>query len=213
MNLLSAVKNFFAFSRRPAFSAVGLAGIVMLGGCAATTAFVVQNPQGALRPSNVTADDNGVGLMLKGADVVAYFTEGKHRQGVAEFQTRYEGVSFRFSSAAHRDLFEKEPAKYLPAYNGYCANGIVYGIPWGGDADNFKLVGGKLYIFGGQGSLDGWNLDEQRNIALADKYWSEEVKGSNSFAQRAKRSVFDRVPHYLSGDELVRAVAARKAKG
>lgn len=47
------------------------------------------------------------------------------------------------------------------------------------------------------------------NTALADKYWSEEVEGSNSFIQRSKRLVF-RVPHYKSGDELAKMVAAAK---
>ena len=27
-------------------------------------------------------------------------------------------------------------------------HGIVYGIPWGGDADTWKMTNGKLYIFG-----------------------------------------------------------------
>ena len=27
-------------------------------------------------------------------------------------------------------------------------HGIVYGIPWGGDADTWKRTNGKLYIFG-----------------------------------------------------------------
>ena len=44
---------------------------------------------------------------------------------------------------------------------------------------------------------------------LADKYWTEEVSGSNSFSQRSKRLIF-RVPHYKSGSELAAAVAAAK---
>ena len=41
-----------------------------------------------------------------------------------------------------------------------------------------------------------------RNIALADKYWNEEVKGSNAFIQRVRRYLFNRVPHYKTGEEL-----------
>jgi YHS domain-containing protein len=52
--------------------------------------------------------------MLKGADVVAYFTEGRFAQGRPEFSSRHEGVSFRFASAEHKALFDKVPAKYLP---------------------------------------------------------------------------------------------------
>jgi len=108
-------------------------------------------------------------------------------------------------------LFDKAPATYLPQYGGYCANGIVYGIPWGGDADTWKMVNGKLYIFGGKSSKDGWELDEKANMALADKYWKEEVSGSNSLIQRTKRLVF-KVPHYKTGEELARAVAAKAGK-
>ena len=102
-------------------------------------------------------------------------------------------------------------AAELRQVGGYCANGLVYGIPWGGDADTWKMIDGKLYIFGGQASKDGFELDEAGNLALAHKYWNEEVKGNNSFLQRAKRLVF-RVPHYQSGEELAKEVAAAKAK-
>jgi hypothetical protein len=55
-------------------------------------------------------------------------------------------------------------------------------------------------------------LDVPRNMALANKYWSEEVNGSNAFVQRAKRLIF-RVPHYKSGEELAKEVSAAKAAG
>jgi YHS domain-containing protein len=181
---------------------------ISLAGC---TAMNAQNPSGKLKPSNVTTDSEGVALMLKGADVVAYFTDNKFMQGEAKFQSTYENVNFRFASAEHKALFDKEPAKYLPQYNGFCSNGIVYGIPWGGDSDTFKMINGKLYIFGGAGSRDAWNLDEAKNITLADKYWAEEIKDSNSFIQRSKRMVM-RVPHYKSGEALAAEVAAAKAK-
>ena len=107
-------------------------------------------------------------------------------------------------------LFDAAPQKYLPQYGGFCANGIVYGIPWGGDADTWRILDGKLYIFGGAGSRDAFLLDVPGNRALADRYWSTEVAGSNSFWQRSKRLVF-RVPHYASGEELARRVAAARA--
>ncbi|MBL8383914.1 MAG: hypothetical protein JNM90_12600 [Burkholderiales bacterium] len=178
---------------------------------AACGAMRAQNPGTALSPVNAVADGDDARVMLKGADVVAYFTQNRYVQGQPQIRSVYEDVTFRFASAEHKALFDRDPKRYLPQYGGYCANGISYGIPWGGDADRFKIVGGRLYIFGGQGSLDGWNLDETRNLALADKYWKEEVAGSNSIWQRTKRLIF-RVPHYRSGEELAREVAAAKAK-
>ncbi|MGE0331233.1 MAG: YHS domain-containing (seleno)protein [Ramlibacter sp.] len=182
--------------------------VAALAGCGAITA---QNPSGTLKPVNAVADNPEGRLMLKGADVVAYFTQGKFAQGSPQYRSSYQGVDFRFASAEHKALFDREPAKYLPQYGGYCANGIVYGIPWGGDADTWKMVDGKLYIFGGRGSMDAFLLDEKANVAMADKYWKEEVSGSNSFIQRSKRMVL-RVPHYKSGEELAKMVADAKVK-
>jgi YHS domain-containing protein len=183
-----------------------LATVVLFSGCAAITA---QNPGGKLTPVNAHAVEGNSRVMLKGHDVVAYFTQNKHAMGSAQFTSVYEGITFQFASSEHKALFDKEPAKYQPQYGGYCANGIVYGIPWGGDADSWRMIDGKLYIFGGALSRDGFLLDVPGNTKLADKYWAEEVSGSNSFWQRSKRLTL-RVPHYKSGSELAAMVAAAK---
>ncbi len=182
---------------------------ISLTGCGAMLA---QNPSSALKPVNAVADADDARVMLKGHDVVAYFTLGRHALGSNQFKSVYEGVTFRFSSAEHKALFDANPKKYQPEYGGYCANGIAYGIPWGGDADTWRLIDGRLFINGGPGSKAAFELDLKRNIELADHYWREEVAGSNSFWQRGKRLVF-RVPHYKSGDELAAAVAAAKPVG
>jgi YHS domain-containing protein len=182
----------------------------LVGGLSGCSALSAQNPSSALKPVNAVEMPPSERVMLKGADVVAYFTEGAYRQGAAEHQSTFEGVDFWFASAAHKAQFEQSPQRFLPQYGGYCANGIAYGIPWGGDADTWKITNGKLYIFGGQASKDGWELDEPANLALAEKYWADEVKDNNSFFQRTKRMVL-RVPHYKTGEELAREVAAAKA--
>ncbi len=182
--------------------------VAVLAGCSAISA---QNPSSALKPVNAVPDGAG-SLMLHGHDVVAYFTQGRHALGQSGIASVYEGVTFRFASAEHKALFDKDPKKYLPQYGGYCANGIVYGIPWGGDGDSWRIFDGKLYIFGGAGSREGFMLDVPKNTRLADKYWAEEVAGSNSWVQRYKRLIF-RVPHYRTGEELARDVAAAKTKG
>ncbi len=179
-----------------------------LAGCGAMSA---QNPPTALKPVNAVADGDDASVMLKGHDVVAYHTLGRHAAGSPQIKSVYEGVTFRFANAEHKRLFDADPKKYLPAYGGYCANGIVYGIPWGGDADTWRMIDGRVYIFGGQGSKDGFELDVAKNRQLADKYWAEEVAGNNSWWQRYKRLVF-RVPHYKSGAELAREVEAARAK-
>ena len=197
---------FPALPRRAAALALPALLVLHLAGCGPLLA---QNPSSTLKPVNAVADGNDSRVMLKGHDVVAYFTQGRHQLGVPQHQSLYQEVSFRFASAEHKALFDKEPTKYLPQFGGYCANGIAYGIPWGGDADTWRMDNGKLYIFGGALSKAAFELDLAGNTALAHKYWQEEVAGANSFVQRAKRLVF-RVPHYKSGEDLAREVAAAK---
>lgn len=69
-----------------------------------------------------------------------------------------------------------------------------------------KILDGKLYMFGGDGSHDAFMLRPRDNLALANKYWDEEVDGSNAFFQRTKRVIF-RVPHWKTSAELADEVA------
>ena len=193
--------------RRLALALLASASL-LLGGCAAMRA---QNPDSPLAPVRASAIGDDSHVMLDGHDVVAYFTENRHAKGQPQFKSQFQGVTFHFASAAHKALFDAAPQKYLPQYGGFCANGIMYGIPWGGDADTWRIIDGKLYIFGGAGSRDAFELDTPGNLKLAQKYWSEEVAGSNSFWQRSKRMVL-RVPHYKSGAELAKLVADAKAR-
>ena len=181
-----------------------------LSGCGT---LLSQNPSSPLKPVRAVAMNGDAHVMLDGHDMVAYFTQGRHAMGSPQFKTVHEGVTFYFASAEHKALFDREPMKYLPQYGGFCANGINYGIPWGGDADTWRIIEGKLYIFGGAGSRAAFELDTRTNLALADKYWKEEVAGSNSYWQRTKRLVF-RVPHYKTGEALNRMVKeAAEKKG
>ena len=152
-------------------------------------------------PYNSSADGSDKVLMLNGHDPVAYFTVGKHTLGKVGISVVHEGATFRFASEQHKALFAMDPAKYVPQYGGFCANGIVYGIPWGGDPDTWKLIDGKLYIFGGEASRKYFLMDERKNMQLADQYWSSEIKGSSGFVQRYYR-LAARVPHYKTGAQL-----------
>jgi YHS domain-containing protein len=188
------------------FSAAFIA--LFLSACAP---LIVQSPGGALSPVNAISDGEDKHLILFGHDVVAYFTEGKHRLGSAQFKSKVGEVTFRFATAEHKALFDKEPAKYTPQFGGFCANGTVYGIPWGGDADTWSIIDGKLYIFGGKASKDAFLVDAPKNLALANDYWKNEIAGSNAFYQRTKRMV-TKVPHYKSGEQLAAEVAAAAKK-
>jgi hypothetical protein len=181
---------------------------ILFSGCAP---LVTQSPGQGLSPVNAVSEGEDKHLILKGHDVVAYFTDKADRPGLPAIKSVYKGVTFRFATPEHKALFDQAPEKYIPQFGGYCTNGIAYAIPWGGDTDIWEIFDGKLYMFGGRGSHDAFMLDAPRNMALANKYWSEEVNGANALVQRTKRLIF-RVPHYKTGKELADEVAAAKKK-
>lgn len=192
-----------ALQRAAAVAALGFA----MAGCAP---LVTQSPGKGLSPVNAVSEGEDKHLLLFGHDVVSYFTEKTHRRGNPAIKSVYRDVTFRFSKPEHKALFDAAPERYIPQFGGYCANGIVYAIPWGGDVDQWEIIDGKLYIFGGRASRDAFMLDPAGNLRLAQQYWANEVNGSNAFFQRTKRMIF-RVPHYKSGEELAAEVArARK---
>jgi YHS domain-containing protein len=186
--------------------AAALAFAVSLGGCAP---LLTQSPGHGLSPVNAVSEGGDEHLMLFGYDVVAYFADKQPEKGDPAIKTVYKDVTFRFANAEHKAMFDAAPEKYLPQFGGYCTNGIVYAVPWGGDVDTWKLIDGKLYMFGGRGSMDAFMLHPAENMALANKYWSEEVNGSNAFIQRSRRVIFH-VPHWKSGKELAEEVARSK---
>jgi YHS domain-containing protein len=89
----------------------------------------------------------GEKLGLKGYDPVAYFTDRKARPGEPEFEYAWDGVRYRFASAAHRDLFKANPEKYAPQFGGSCAMNMSNGVRREADPNNWTISDGKLYVF------------------------------------------------------------------
>lgn len=167
---------------------------------------------GACGSMNVVSDGADSRLMLKGYDPVAYFTDGKPVPGKPELKVEHQGVTYRFASEDHRRLFLANAAKYVPQYGGWCSNGMVYAIPLGGEPQNFKILDGKLYLFGGNRSKLYFEMDQERNLKLADQYWENEVKDSHWRIQSWKRVWFARVPHYKTNKQLAEEYEKRFGK-
>lgn len=62
---------------------------------------------------------NSDGFAIKGYDTVAYFTLGKPVPGKKEFQHTWQDAKWIFSSNEHLQLFQQNPAQYIPQYGGY----------------------------------------------------------------------------------------------
>lgn len=123
--------------------------------------------------AGIDTETDANGIILAGHDAVAYFTENQPVLGSAEFTAVHNGAIYRFSSAENRDTFNANPAKYAPAYGGYCATGTSFGKKFEINGKAFKIVNGQLYVNKDETVHEFWIKDVPGNIVKADNNWPE----------------------------------------
>jgi YHS domain-containing protein len=150
---------------------------------------------------NVVSDGADDKLMLHGNDAVAYFTAGRPVAGRPDIKTDHHGLTYRFASEESKRQFITHPARYEPQFGGFCAQSMAYAVPVAADASTFKIIDGRLYLFASPRARLYFEMDQERNLGLARKYWESEVQDSNWRFQSMKRMVL-RVPNYKTDNEL-----------
>jgi hypothetical protein len=111
----------------------------------------------AERSGGASHDLLGEGVGLVGYDPVSYFPEGggKPEKGHIMTSSEHEGVVYRFASEAHKALFDKSPAKYLPAFGGWCTWAVAeLGKRVDVDPEAYVVKNGRLYLFYRDPKLD-----------------------------------------------------------
>ncbi|HEU0200284.1 MAG TPA: YHS domain-containing (seleno)protein [Burkholderiaceae bacterium] len=126
-------------------------------------------PALAVAGGALNVDRNG--LALKGHDPVAYFTQKQPVKGRADLRVEHAGATYLFASPEHRAAFEAEPAKYVPAYGGYCAYGVAQGAKADIDPAAFTVVDGRLYMNLDADIQKRWQRDIPGFIKKADANW------------------------------------------
>lgn len=117
------------------------------------------------------------GVAIHGYDPVAYVTDGKPVEGSKEFQFAWQGATWRFASADHRDRFMKDPEAFAPQYGGYCAWAVAKNSTADIDPQAWKIVDGKLYLNYSLDVMKTWSADIPGNIKKADANWPGIVGG------------------------------------
>ena len=114
-------------------------------------------------------------LSISGYDPVAYFTDGKPVQGKSEIEYLWHKLRWRFASPAHREMFTKDPDRYTPQYDGYCAMGVSAGGEGHKDTvdpEAWAIVDGKLYLTHMSQGMDDWRQYPADYIKQADANWA-----------------------------------------
>src|SRR5262245_25818906 len=113
-------------------------------------------------------------LSISGYDPVAYFTDGKPVQGNAEIEYLWHKLRWRFTNNEHREMFAKEPHRYTPQYDGYCAMGVSNDDAAHKDTvdpEAWAIVDGKLYLVHNQYWLGVWREHSEEYIKRANASW------------------------------------------
>jgi hypothetical protein len=117
------------------------------------------------------------GVAIDGYDPVAYFTDGRPVEGRKEFAYDWEGATWRFASAEHRDLFAAAPGKYAPQYGGYCAWAVSNNYTADTDPQAWSIVDGRLFLNYSLEVRSKWEQDVPGNIGKADRNWPKLLAG------------------------------------
>jgi YHS domain-containing protein len=110
---------------------------------------------------------------VQGYDVVTYHTDKRPLRGNGNFVTTHDGAVYQFSSEANLKTFKANPAKYVPAYNGYCAFGVSVGKKFIGDPEVWRVVNGRTYLNLDAGIQQEWLKDVPGRIKTADRKWQK----------------------------------------
>jgi YHS domain-containing protein len=116
------------------------------------------------------------GVILKGYDPVAYFTQKKAVKGSPKYKTTYEGATYYFSSAEDLAVFKKSPSKYVPQYGGFCANGMANRKAADIDPSVFFVLKGKLYVCASPEAEKEFQSNVKANLQKADKNWGDQYE-------------------------------------
>jgi len=121
--------------------------------------------------SNSLAADETAPLAVDGYDVVSYFTAHKAQKGNTSHEIKHGGKTYRFISKEHMALFTKDPAKYLPQYDGYCAYGVLNGTKAKADRAVWTIVHDKLYLTGDRDGMNKWKKNQEESVRQSDDQW------------------------------------------
>ena len=122
---------------------------------------------------SLAADSAVLTTASGGYDVVAYQTQDAAVKGTTSHFAYHDGQAYLFSSKENREIFEKNPEKYVPAYGGYCAMGIALGRKFPVDPEAFYVVDGTTYLNLNKTVQSKWLEAVSDNISKANTNWKE----------------------------------------
>ena len=100
---------------------------------------------------------------------VAYKKMGKAVKGKPDYAVTHEGETYYLLKAKAQKMFEKNPEKFLPKYDGYCATAIAKGKKVEAKGELFVIHNGQTYLFSSEKAMKMFKNKPNLFIEKADE--------------------------------------------
>ena len=117
--------------------------------------------------------DPFTGIAISGMDPVSYFTEPAPLPGLAEYEYIWNNVTWRFATAANRDVFAAAPEIYWPQFGGHDVTGVSRGFISDSDPSIFTVFKQRLYLFYSAANREAFLLSPDAAARMAEEKWPE----------------------------------------
>ena len=110
---------------------------------------------------------------LEGFCPVSYRSSATAVVGDKKFRHWFRGLTYNLATAEARDAFSKNPQKYLPAYAGFCAEGVSRMKRYPADPSVFVVVDGTTYLLFDEDAKAKFKAGTAALIKQADANWKQ----------------------------------------
>jgi YHS domain-containing protein len=108
---------------------------------------------------------------IGGFSPVAYQTRNKAVKGHPAVATVYRGYTYWFPAESERDEFIAHPERYVPAYEGFCAEGVSRNKRYPSDPEQFVTQDGRTFLFYDAKAKVTWLVNPMEAARKADANW------------------------------------------
>ncbi|WP_319561729.1 YHS domain-containing (seleno)protein [Marispirochaeta sp.] len=118
-------------------------------------------------------------IAIQGFDPVSYFDTGIPEKGSPDFISEYQNLSWCFSSVERMRLFNRDPEKYIPQFNGKCSWAVTQKFLAEGNPSVWSIHNDRLYLFFSEGTKRQFEKEWEHNLNIAQHTWNTFLSGIN----------------------------------
>lgn len=122
-------------------------------------------------PARTLLNVDPAGVALQGYDPTSYFIDAKPRKGDPALARTYQGATYYFVDADHKNAFEKEPSTYVPQFGGFCGYAASINKVSPVNPEIWQITQGRLVLQHTDEAYRLFNEDVPGNYAKAEKNW------------------------------------------